>query len=72
MGFYVFLGIIAVLTAFVILSFLGPEKSEKPFWIAVQRIRAVLDRISYGIICAVAVGCLALVAVSIVRSLTGG
>lgn len=28
MGFYVFLGIIAILTAFVILSFLGPEKSD--------------------------------------------
>lgn len=72
MGLYVFLGVISVLTAFVFLSFLGPEKSEKPFWIAVQRIRAVLDRISYGIICAVAVGCLALAAVSIARSLMGG
>ena len=40
---YVIVFVTAVVLTVVVLSFLGPEHSDKMFWIAIQRIRAVLD-----------------------------
>ena len=57
-----------VVLAVVLLSFLGPERSDKKFWIAVQRIRAVLDRGSYYIICAIAIGSILLAVIASIHS----
>lgn len=59
----------AILLAFVLLSFLGPEHSEKPFWQKVQKIRAVIDLVSYYIICGLSAGFLGLIALAIIKSL---
>ena len=68
-GLYIIMGVSAVLLFVVILSFIGPEHSEKRFWQIVQRIRAVIDKVSYYVICTISVGMLGLVAVAIVSSL---
>lgn len=42
-GLYGIMALTACVAAIVILSFIGPEKSEKPFWIAIQKIRSILN-----------------------------
>ena len=64
---YVIVFATAIVLTVVVLSFLGPEHSNKKFWIAIQRIRAVLDRGSYFIICAIAVGSILLTVIAAVH-----
>lgn len=63
------MGITAVVTIIVLLGFFDPVSSEKPFWVGLGKVRGVLDKISYWIICAFALGCIALVAVNIIFQL---
>jgi uncharacterized membrane protein YuzA (DUF378 family) len=67
--FYFIMGITAVVTIIVLLGFFGPVSSEKPFWVGLRKVRAVLDKISYWIICAIAIGCIALVVTNIILKL---
>ena len=46
-GLWTLLLLVGAAMTIVILSFIGPEHSEKPFWRVIQRMRAVLDRICY-------------------------
>ena len=66
---YIILGTAALVGVLVLLDFFGPTSSETPFWTGLRRIRAVLDKVSYGIICAIAVGSVALVAFELLRRL---
>lgn len=38
---------IIVLTVFMILSFVAPEKSESGFWNTINKIRKVMDTVCY-------------------------
>ena len=62
-GLWTLLLLVGAAMTIVILSFIGPEHSEKPFWRVIQRMRAVLDRICYLFISALAAGTLLLCAV---------
>lgn len=66
---YIILAVTAVLLCVVILSFLGPEQSERRFWQAVQKLRAIIDKVSYAVICALSIGFLGLMLWSMVSSL---
>lgn len=68
-GFYCFMAVMVAVTIIVLLGFFGPESSDRPFWKGLRSVRAVLDRISYWIICGIAVGCLALAAGGIILKL---
>ena len=70
-GLYIMMGLVAAAAVIVLLSFIGPEKSDKPFWIKVQKMRSVLDKISYWIICAIAIGTILIVIVNILIRLIG-
>jgi len=70
-GFYIFMSVIALVAIIVLLSFLGPEKSDNPFWIRIQKMRTVLDKISYWIICGIGILCILLVLFNVIRSMVG-
>ena len=69
MGLYFVVAVVVFALAVVILSFVGPEQSEKPFWIAIQKIRVLLDRGSYCVICTIAILCILAGAALVVWSL---
>jgi len=66
---FILLAVTTVLLCVVILSFLGPEQSERRFWQAVQKLRAIIDKVSYAVICALSIGFLGLMLWSMVSSL---
>lgn len=68
-GLYIIMSLSAAILSVVILSFMGPEHSEKRFWQTVQKIRAVIDKVSYYVICVILVGMSGLVAIGIISSL---
>ena len=68
-AFYIIMGVTALVTIIVLLGFFGPVSSEKPFWTGLRKVRAVLDKVSYWIICTIAIGCIALAVVNIVLRL---
>ena len=58
-GLYIVMGVTAVVAVIVVLSFVGPEKAKSHFGLLCKKIRTILDRDSYWIICAIAVSCIA-------------
>ena len=46
-GLYVMTGIVIAILIIVLLSFLGPEESEKGFWKTISIIRKMMDDFSY-------------------------
>lgn len=63
------MGVVALLTVVLVLSFAGPENSEKPFWRAVQRLRRGFDAVSYWIINGFAILTILLVLIAAVRAI---
>lgn len=59
-GLYIIVGITSVLLVILILSFIGPEQSESPFWQKIQAIRSVMDTVCYWFINFTAAGSLLL------------
>ena len=55
-GLYIIVGITAFLLVILLLSFLGPEQGGSPFWQKIQKIRAVMDFVSYWFINITAIG----------------
>ena len=66
---YIVLSVIGALLLFTFVSFLGPEKSENPFWQKVQKIRKIIDKVSYYTICAIAIAGLGFGVVAMIVSL---
>ena len=55
-GLYIIVGITAFLLIILLLSFLGPEQGGSTFWQKIQKIRAVMDFVSYWFINITAIG----------------
>ena len=54
MGLYIATGLAFIASGIVLLSFFGPEPSERPFWKMIHRIRSVFDTAAYTLFNAIA------------------